>query len=434
MLRDGRKTFALVFFLSALLMTAHADDWSQWRGANRDGVWKEKDVIEKFDGPEIKIRWRAPISNGYSGPTVANGRVYVMDRVVEPKERERVHCLDWETGKMLWTHAYDCAYRGFQFPNGPRASVTVNDGRAYSIGSMGNLNCFDAATGKVLWSKDLNTEYKIRMPMWGIAASPLIEGDLVIVQIGGENACFVALDRKTGAERWRALNDKASYSSPIAISQAGKRVLVCWTESRVVGLDPQTGNLHWEHPFPPRTIPQNVATPVLHTDRLFVSAFFDGSLMLRLLPDRLAVEKVWQRSGQNERSTDSLHCCISTPLIIGDYVYGLDSYGELRCLDANTGNRVWENLDVVPRARWANVHFVQNGDKVWMFNEKGQLIIGRLSPKGFEELSRAQLIKPTRGQLNDRGGVCWSHPAFAYKHVFVRNDEELVCASLEARK
>jgi outer membrane protein assembly factor BamB len=261
----------------------------------------------------------------------------------------------------------------------------------------------------------------------------LVDGGLVIVHFGGsDGACLVAFDKKTGQERWRAVSDLGNYSSPIIVNQAGQRVLVCWTANKVVGLDPQTGKLHWEYPFPFRQTPLGIATPVVDKDRLYFSGFYQGSLMLRLLPDRLAVEKVWQRVGQNERSTDALQSIISTPVIIGDHLYGVDSYGELRCLDAKNGDRVWENLTAVPRDRWATIHFVKNGDKVWMFNERGELIISRLTPKGFEEISRAKFIKPTTGQLPQRNGVCWAHPAFAYKHIFARNDEELVCASLEA--
>jgi hypothetical protein len=121
---------------------------------------------------------------------------------------------------------------------------------------------------------------------------------------------------------------------------------------------------------------------------------------------------------------------ISTPYMEGDYVYGVDSYGELRCLDAQTGDRIWEDRTAVPTARWATIHMVRNGDRMWMFNERGELIIATLSPAGFHEISRAKLIDPTTPQLGQRGGVCWSHPAYAYKHVFARNDQELVCADL----
>ena len=153
--------------------------------------------------------------------------------------------------------------------------------------------------------------------------------------------------------------------------------------------------------------------------------------MLKVGHESLAVQEIWGRKGPDEKHTEGLHSIISTPIRIGDYIYGVDSYGELRCLDATTGDRVWEDLSAVPKARWSTIHFVKNHDKVWMFNERGELLITTLSPEGLKIISRTQLIEPTRDQLNRRGGVCWAHPAFAYRHVFARNDEELVCASLE---
>jgi outer membrane protein assembly factor BamB len=176
-----------------------------------------------------------------------------------------------------------------------------------------------------------------------------------------------------------------------------------------------------------------VATPVVDRDRLFVSGFYDGSLMLRLRQDRLGVERIWQRRGTSERKTQALHAMISTPLIDGDFVYGVDSYGELRCLDANTGQRIWEDQTATPRARWSTIHMVRNGRRIWMFNERGELIIGQLSPQGFHEISRTHLLHPTTGQLPQRHGVCWAHPAYADRHVLARNDHELVCASLETK-
>jgi outer membrane protein assembly factor BamB len=180
-------------------------------------------------------------------------------------------------------------------------------------------------------------------------------------------------------------------------------------------------------------MPLGVASPVLYEDMLFLSGFYDGSLLLRVDPDELRVEELWRRRGANERRTDSLHTIISTPLVRGGHVYGVDSYGEFRCLDLKDGERVWEDRTAVPRARWATIHFVQNGERTWMFNDRGELILAELSPGGFRELDRTFLIRPTRGQLNRRDGVAWSHPAFAYRHVFARNDEELVCADLSAR-
>jgi len=428
-----RFRLVLLFAILSLAGRAVADDWPQWRGPKRDGVWRESGVMQSFAEDKLPLKWEMPVGSGYSGPTVAAGRVYVTDRLTASKSTERVHCFDEQTGKALWSHAYDCPYEGVSYEAGPRACVTINEGLAYSLGTMGHLFAFDAATGKIVWQKDLRSEYKIEMPIWGIAAAPLIEGNLLVVHIGGTPAaCLVAFDAKTGREVWRALSDKASYSSPIIVEQAGQRVLVCWTGDNVVGLEPSTGKVHWKYELKPRKMVIAISTPVVEKDRLFVTAFYDGSAMLRLDPTKLAVDELWRRRGRSENDTDALHSIIATPYFAGDYVYGVDSYGELRCLEAATGNRVWENQTATPRARWSNIHMVRSDERMWMFNERGELLIARLSPKGFEEIDRAKLIEPTTGQLEQRGGVCWAHPAFANRHVFIRNDQKIVCASLAA--
>jgi outer membrane protein assembly factor BamB len=378
--------------------------------------------------------WSVPLFSGYTGPTVADGRVYVMDMYREPKQTERVLCYEAATGKPLWRTEYRREYRNVGYDAGPRASVLVYDGVAYSLGAMGDLYCRNAETGKRVWNRDLNAEYQIQMPEWGISASPIIEGELLIVMIGAaDGACLLGLDRNSGAEKWRALDDRASYSAPIVIDQAGKRVLVVYTGDNVAGLDPQTGKVYWKHPFPPRRMPIGIATPVVSGDQLFLTNFFDGSMMLRLHTDEPAVSEVWKRAGASEMETDALHSIISTPIFKDEYIYGVDSYGELRCLNAKNGDRVWESLAAVPKERWATIHFVQNASKTWMLNDRGELIIAELSPQGYKEISRAKLLDPTKDQLNRGDGVVWAHPAFANKHVFARNDKELVCASLAAK-
>ena len=439
------KDWTNSFLILSLLCTASisiADDWPQWRGPNRDGVWNETGIIEKFDSGEVKLRWRTPISSGYSGPTVADGRVFVTDRVVEPKQIERVLCFDSTSGKAIWKHEYPCPYIGIGYTAGPRACVTIDDGHAYVLGAMGHLHCLDASKGQVVWKQDLNAGYEIqhkdraknRMPIWGISAAPLIFENLVILHIGGsDGACVVALDKQTGEEIWHALSDRASYSSPIVVRQNDRQVVVCWTGDSVAGLDPTSGEILWRFPFAPSRMPIGIATPIIGGDRLFVTSFYDGSLMLRLGQDRFAAEKIWQEIGPNERDTRALHSIISTPIFLDDHIYGVDSYGELRCIEAETGKRVWEDLSATPKERWSTIHFVQNQKTVWMFNERGELIISSLTPEGFKETSRAKLIEPTTEQLRRRGGVCWAHPAFANRHVFARNDNEIVCASLESK-
>jgi hypothetical protein len=173
-------------------------------------------------------------------------------------------------------------------------------------------------------------------------------------------------------------------------------------------------------------MPIGVGDPALFGEQLFVSSFYDGSLMVRVPKDKISSEVLWRAVGPDEQHTQSLHAMIGTSILEGDLIYGTDSYGEFRCLDGLTGERIWEDTKAVPRARWATIHMVRQADRVWMFNERGELLITKLSRQGLEILSRSQLIPPTRDQLGQRGGVCWSHPAFAEKSIFARNDRQLV--------
>lgn len=431
MLHLTRRYFWLLL-LTMLPLATRGEDWPQWRGAQRDGVWRETGIVQKFAAAQLTPKWTVPIEAGYCGPTVAKGRVYVMDRITRPVESERVHCFDEQTGQKIWSYEYDCAYGKVQYPAGPRACVTIDGGRAYALGSTGRLHVFDAEKGAIIWQKDLDAEYTIDLPIWGITAAPLIVGDLVILHIGGQGACVVALNKNSGQERWKALTDRAQYSAPVLVQQGGQAIVICWTGDSVAGIAAASGKVMWRYEWKPVKMPIGVATPVIENDRVFFTSFYDGSLMLRLSNDKPDFEKLWQIMGRDEKNTDALHSIISTPVFDNGYIYGVDSYGELRCLDAKDGHRVWEDKTAVPTARWSTIHFVKNGDRYFLFNERGDVIIAKLSPKGYEEISRAHLLEPTLDQLRQRGGVCWSHPAYANKCIFARNDKELVCASLAA--
>ena len=408
-----------------------ADDWPQWRGENRNGQWTETGIVETLPA-KPNVCWNASIGSGYSGPTVSGGMVYVMDRQTDPDQLERVLCFNAEDGKPVWKHEYPSEYR-IGYTAGPRASVTIDDGHAYALGAMGQLTCLDAENGTVIWQKDLNSVYNIssrdrkknRMPIWGMSCSPLIFRDRVILQIGASQAGVVAFDKKTGDELWRATDHRGQYSSPILTKQGKEDVVICWTGDGVVGISPLNGQVFWTIDWKPRNMPIGCASPIIQDNHLFLTSFYDGSMLIRLGEDAPQAEKVWHRVGENERNTDALQSIISTPIWIKDHIYGVDSYGEFRCLEAKTGDRVWLDQTAVPRARWSTIHFVNNGGLIWMFNERGELLTAKLSPEGFRELSRCKIIEPTRKQLNQRDGVCWSHPAFAMKSVFVRNDKAL---------
>lgn len=427
---DFHKTI-LIFVAVFLSVSSSSQEWPDWRGSDRDGIWKETRIVKIFKGDTIPLKWSIPCGQGYSGPTVSGEKVYFTDRTERPEEKERVLCIDASSGKTIWTYSYPCQYVSVGYPDGPRASVVINGGKAYSLGTMGHLHCFDSNTGSVLWQHDLDREYQIRMPTWGIAATPLIYKNKIILQAGGSNnASVLALDKDTGKEIWHAMDDRISYSAPILIQQAGKPVVVVWTADNLNGLDPETGIVYWKIPFPLK-LGMGISTPVLYKDHLFVSSFYSGALLVKLDRNTNTAEKVWLRAGESEYKTDALHCVINTPLIKDDCIYGVDSYGELRCLRLDTGDRLWENLSAVTKNRWANIHFIEHGQQTWMFNEHGELLITELSPEGMTILSRAKLIDPTTGQLNRKGtGVTWSHPAFANRHIFARNDNRLVCAYL----
>ncbi|HEX5104844.1 MAG TPA: PQQ-binding-like beta-propeller repeat protein [Pirellulaceae bacterium] len=412
-------------------LSATAEDWPRWRGPRGDGTWNEPGIVEKFPSATIARKWTAEIGAGYTSPTVAEGRVYLMDRLTKPTSTERILCFDEETGRELWKVAYECEYGKIGYQAGPRAAVTIDGGKAYALGATGRMHCLNAATGEIVWQRDLERDYDIQMPIWGLAGSPLIVQDLVVLHIGGRGgACIVALDKNSGKEAWKALDDRGQYTTPVLVEQAKTPVLICWTGDSVAGLEASTGRVLWRHPWKPRNMPIGIATPVVEKDRVFFTSFYDGSLMLRLAADKPEAEVLWKLVGTSERITDALHSIISTPVFDGGHIYGVDSYGELRCLDADNGERLWEDLTATPQSRWSTIHFVKNGERYWLFNERGELIIGKLSPRGFEEISRSKLLDPTTEQLRQRGGVCWSHPAFANQCVFARNDKELVCASL----
>ena len=425
----------LLLSLNILILTSElsASDWPQWRGPDRDGSWNETGLISEFDSPTLKAQWSAPVGAGYSGPTVSDGRVYLTSRIEESDEVEQIHCVDEKTGKEIWKYVYPCVYIELGYPLGPRAAVTISEGKAYALGAMGHFHCLDAATGDVIWKRDLAVDYKVGKLIWGIAASPLVDKQNVYLIVGGEpDAAVVALNKDNGKEVWRSLDGMGSYSSPRFIEQAGKRLLLVWSGDWFATLEPNTGKPAWKLPFERAKMVINASDPVVdnETNRIFFSSFYDGSYLIQLDSKSTDAEMVWSRRGRSEIHTDALQGIITTAFIRENHVYGLDSYGELRCLDMETGDRVWSDQSLLNKGRWATAFFVQNGDKTWIFTELGELVIARLSPDGFERISATQIIEPTTHLPRRNTKILWSHPAYANKHIFARNDRELISVNL----
>jgi len=429
------------------LFTVQAEDWPQWLGPNRDAVWRETGIVERLPAGGPPVRWRANIGAGYAGPIVADGRVYIADRQLAPgvsnpadpfqrgkiQGMERVVCLNEADGKVLWKYEYDCPYT-ISYPAGPRVAPQVSGGKVYSLGAEGNLFCLNAEDGKMLWSHDFQKELGARTPMWGFSGHPLVDGNKLICLAAGEGSTVIAYNKDTGKELWRALSAKEpGYSSPMIFDGGGKRQLIVWHPEAANSLDPETGKLYWSEPFKARS-GMSIATPRRLDDLLLLTSFYNGSLMMKLDSAKPAATAIWRTEKASEKDTTHLNAVMCTPFLQDGYIYGVCSYGQLRCLKATTGERVWETLQTTTSGepvRWANAFIVKNGTRFFLFNEKGDLIIARFSPKGYEEISRAHVLEPT----NTAAGrdVLWSHPAFANRHMYARNDREIICVDLAAK-
>jgi outer membrane protein assembly factor BamB len=449
MRRHSFRLFLLAVAAAVTVSVTSAADWPQWMGPQRDGVWREKGLVDKFPKGGPKVLWRTPLAAGYSGPAVVGDRVYVMDRErtldADGKPRrptrdgilgnERVLCLSAADGKLLWKHVYNCPYT-VSYPTGPRTTPLVHKGRVYTLGAMGNLLCLDAAKGEVIWSKDLVKEYKLDgPPVWGWAAHPLLDGDRLYCLVGGQNSAVVAFDKDTGKEVWKALTtEEIGYSPPMIYESGGKRQLIVWLSESIQSLDPATGRVYWKQAYPTERPPQRPAVNIITVrkldDLLFVSTYYHGPLMLKLDRDKPGASVLWKGKSNNPARPDGLHMVMGSPVLKDGHVYGVCAAGELRCLKADTGEQVWETLAATggKKGDCATAFLVPQGDRFVIFNDQGDLILADLTPKGYREIDRAHILAPTQSARGRE--VVWSHPAFAHRCVFARNDKEIICVSL----
>ena len=311
---------------------------------------------------------------------------------------------------------------------------TVHGNRVYTLGAEGRLFCLDTSDGKPVWESDLKEKYAKKTPMWGFAGHPLVVDGLVICLAGGDGSVAVAFDAGTGEERWRALSAKEpGYCPPTLIEHGGRKQVILWHPEAVNSLDPATGKVLWTLPWELRS-GLSISTPQLDGDHLFFTAFYNGSLLLKLKPDQSKPDIVWQTERVSERRTTHLNSIMSTPYIKDGHIYGVCSYGEFRCLNLATGERIWESMYVTTgegneKERWANVFLTPHEELFYLFNESGDLIIAHLRPAGYRELDRANIIEPNGIDLKRRP-IVWSHPAYANRRIYVRNDTEIRCLSL----
>ncbi len=413
-----------------------ADDWPNWMGPARDNEWRETGIAKAVPAGGFKVLWRAKVEGGYAGPAVAAGRVYVTDYVskddvkVDNFQRkeytgtERVLCLDEKSGKELWKHEYPVRYT-ISYPAGPRCTPVVEENRVYTLGAEGDLICFNTQDGKVIWKKQLREEYNTKAALWGYASHPLIDGQKLIVLAGGKGSHVVALDKLTGKELWRSLSaPEQGYSPPTIIEANGVRQLLIMRPDAISSINPETGKEYWSVPYTADN-GSIIMTPVRWRDHLFVGGFNGRNLMLRLNEKEPGATVEWQDEKQLGMSPVNVQ-----PRMDGDVMYGFDASGELMALAMPSGERIWKtSAPVGPRKEGSGTAFlVKQADRYWMFNERGEIVLAKLSPKGYEELGRTKVIEPTNNAFGRK--VVWCQPAFANKHMYVRNDAECICVDL----
>lgn len=403
------RAFALLLLYAAF---AGAADWPQWLGPTRDGVSTEK-VAPWKDAP--KVLWRQAIGEGHSSPVVAKGKLFVHARV-SGKDAEEVIAFDAKDGKELWRTSYERAPFKSVFGNGPRGTPAVLDGKVFTFGVTGVLSCFEADGGKQLWQVDTLKTFKAPNLFFGASTSPLVEGDKVMVNVGGPGASIVAFDKNKGEVAWKALDDKASYSSPIAIGEGNARQVVFLTGAGLVGLSPADGTVFWKYALVDK-LAESSTTPVVLGDLLLGSSVTYGSVGLTLgnKEGKPTATELWKNP--------TLTCYFSTPVTVGkDHVYMVNGSilpppsATLRCVDAKTGKEVWSK----PKVGKYHATLLRNGDeKLLMLDDAGNLILLEPNAKEYKELARSKVC-----------GESWAHPALSDGKLYVRDAKELICLQL----
>lgn len=422
--------------MADVTLQCRAEDWPQWMGPKRDNVWNIAKPPQSFVPGSLKASWTAPIAGGYAGPAVVGDRLYVTDLVTKSDVKvdnfgrrsfvgaERVLCLNSKTGTEIWKKEYPVTYT-MSYPAGPRCTPIVDGERVYTLGAEGDLYCFDAAKGDIVWSIKLKEQYKTNSALWGYAAHPLIDGDHLITLAGGEGSHTVCLDKKSGKEIWRfGTAPEQGYSPPTIINAGGKRQLILPNPIAINSIDPDTGKLYWTIPYEASN-GSIIMSPIQSGKYLFVGGYSDKNMLIELDAKTPIAKQLWRDVAKKAISPVNVQ-----PMGIDDVVYGFDQSGELIAFKIDTGERLWETAKPIGKRPLGSgtAFIVRSGELFYLFNELGEIIIARMNPRGYEEISREKVIEPTNNAFGR--DVVWCAPAFANGCIYVRNDEKIICVPL----
>ncbi len=406
------QRFSLCAITFVLTCALYADDWPQFLGPRRDGTSLDQGLLDAFpkDGP--KRVWERQVGEGYSGPVIAGEKLILFHRV---ENEEVVECLNAVTGKGLWKFTYPTEYQdALSKGDGPRATPAIVGDKLITLGAEGTLTCLTLDDGKKLWSRSLTKDYKTTLGYFGIGTSPVVEQNLVLVNVGGKtDSGIVAFDLANGKEVWKATNDPGSYSSPTVCTVDGKRLAVFFTRTGAVVLDAKSGAVLFQKRWRARIDASvNAATPLVIGNLAFFSTSYDtGALLLKLRKD--GADEVW-----TDENVMSNH--YNTCVYHDGHLYGFDGRQEagpnLRCVELKTKKVNWE------QERFGNGSMVLADGKLIVLTEKGDLHLVKATPEGFRELAKVRLFD---------AGPCRTQIALAHGRLYARDQKKLVCVELK---
>jgi len=406
---------ALVVFASVGASLATGADWPQFLGPNRNGVSAETGLVDSFPKSGPKEIWRAKGGVGMSGMAISGGRALTL---IQKEGQQWLIALDAATGKSLWQTPLAAEYEN-QMGNGPRATPTIVADKVFVYTGEGILSAHNFSDGKQLWSHNVVKDHGGEPADYGMACSPLVVGKLVVVTAGAPKAAVVAYDAASGKEAWAVGDELSGYSSPALLEAGGKKQIVAYTGSAILGVEPEDGKRLWRYEYE-TDFGCNIATPLAVEGNVFCSSGENhGSVLLSLKPNgtTFTAKSVWESQGPSS----VLRAEWQTPILVDGYLYGFDNVGSagpvthLTCVEAATGKRMWQ------QPRFGKGNLIYADGKLFLTTMKGELIIARAIPKAYEELGRATILGQTR-----------QAPALSDGRIYLRDDKEIVC--VEASK
>ncbi len=413
MLRPRRAVMLSLCLCSSVFIcgSISAADWPQLLGPNRNGISAETGLAHSWPEKGPPVVWEREVGEGFSSPVVADGALVLFHRV---GDEEVVEAMDAASGKPRWKFAYPTKYAdSYGKGDGPRSTPVIAGGKVYTLGAEGMLHCLDMKEGKKVWDRSLAKDYGPPPSFFGIATSPLVEGELVLVNVGARGAGIVAFDKDTGKEVWKATDDEASYSSPVAATLDGVRHVFFFTRTGLVDLDPKGGKVRTSKRWRSRMDASvNAAAPLVIGDRLFLTASYGtGAVLLRVGKD--GVDEVWKGDA-------SLSSHYNTPLHKDGYLYGIDGRqergGRLRCVELKTGEVKWE------KERFGCASMILADGLIVALTEDGELLLIEPTPEGYREKAKAAVLQAT---------PCRAEIALADGRLYGRDGKRLVCWNLK---